>query len=68
MIEGIILLNCENIVHILVQTLRFSIIYEVNFICLQYHESLTYNIPIAYIIFLKGQINLSTSEMIKLLF
>jgi hypothetical protein len=53
MTEDIILLNCENIVHIIVQTLRFSIIYEVNFICLQYHESLTYNIPIAYILFFK---------------
>lgn len=68
MIEDIILLNCENTVHFLVQTLRFSIISEVNFIFLQYYESLTNNIPIAYIIILKGQINLNTSEMIKFLF
>lgn len=68
MIEDIILLNCENTVHFLVQTLRFSIISEVNFIFLQYYESLTNNILIAYIIILKDQINLNTSEMIKFLF
>lgn len=66
MIENIILLKREITVHMLFQTLRFLIIYEVLFILLQHYESLTYNFPIAYIFIFKGQINLSTSEMIKL--